>query len=243
MSKRAREDCLQMEHSRNMLDVWLQNMNDAPKFTWTSSYPYLQSPDMEREYDFLGDGMDECSDDLCSELKSIALWGGYTQFKSVLLAYNDIRCSEALIASLPTFMTTASDKKNTNDHTLQLANLIARNRFGLMALEISGREFAVTQDERLQQAIKRYKSGGVEKNTNAILRYPPKKVVSRLWSSIEKQCADAAGGSQVTEPKEVFDNLLNGQTETETHPMMERQTSALMNLIEDLQQKMDDHLN
>lgn len=215
-----------MEHSRQMIDAWHQQVDSQKNYAWSSSFPYLQSPDMEREFDFIGDPMDDSSDDLCSELKSIALWGGVAQFRSVLLAYNDLKCSEALLAALPSF----PEKGVTNDHIVNVAKLIARNRFGLIALEKSGCKFPVTQNERVQVAMKKYK-----RDPTAVLRFPPKKVVSQLWSRMERECTDAAGGKELMNTKDIFDHVLKQSAA----PLPQKE--MLLDIIDDFNRKIDDH--
>lgn len=181
--KRSRTENLEMEHYKQMMDAWQKNVNENEKYKWCSNFPYLHSPEMDREYDYMGDQLDECGDGLCTELKSIALWGGKVQYKASLLAYNDLRCAESILQSDVVLYDQGKCQPTTQD-VISFAKLISKNRFGILALGIAGTDVAVTQSERVHNAMKRY-----TENPNMLLKYPPKKIVSKLWSKMQQQNA------------------------------------------------------
>ena len=72
---------------------------------WIGSKSTTQHNDLKSNFgtfcmekDLQGDNLDEYSDGLATELKGIGLWGGHHQFKSVMMAYNDYKCADTLVA-------------------------------------------------------------------------------------------------------------------------------------------------
>ena len=119
-----------------------------------------------RDRDVLGDRLDDISGDVSSELKAIAIWGGPTILKPVLMAYNDFKCADAIMSAIKG---PVSDEQLAYLHTLQFAKLIAANRASLIASK-QLKKVDVTQQERRNAALHRYK------DRSFFLRHPPKRV-------------------------------------------------------------------
>ena len=126
--------------------------------------------------DVMGDHMDEYSDTVATELKSLALWGGDSHYQPALMAYNDYKFADAVLGGikLDNHLITGHDYT----HTLQFAHLIAVNRQTLVHTKQLKR-IDVTESDRQETALECYK------NRSFFLKHPPKKALTAIMKRLE----------------------------------------------------------
>ena len=153
---------------------------------WIGSKSTTQHNDLKSNFgtfcmekDLQGDNLDEYSDGLATELKGIGLWGGHHQFKSVMMAYNDYKCADTLVAHVMNDVGYVSTECKTTA-TMSFARLIAANRSSLIAAE-GLTNIPVTESERKTNAITAYRD-----DPRRFMQYPPNKIFAKLYAASDE---------------------------------------------------------